>query len=80
MSFCLILLVLSHFALVSHFSFRGFCVSIRPHLNHYSVVTGLSDCEDVLPIYIGDDKTDEDAFKVTKRQSSSSPNLDMDSS
>ncbi|KAI3754687.1 hypothetical protein L1987_54475 [Smallanthus sonchifolius] len=25
---------------------------------------GLSDCDDVLPLYVGDDKTDDDAFNV----------------
>jgi trehalose 6-phosphate phosphatase len=32
---------------------------------------GLSDCHDVLPIYVGDDRTDEDAFKVGKEKFSS---------
>lgn len=28
------------------------------------ISTGFANCRDVFPVYIGDDKTDEDAFKV----------------
>lgn len=31
---------------------------------------GLSSCNDILPVYIGDDRTDEDAFKVYAYSSS----------
>ena len=35
------------------------------HSYNLQIGVGLSNNDDVLPIYIGDDKTDEDAFKVT---------------
>jgi trehalose-phosphatase len=36
---------------------------------------GLNESEDVLPIYVGDDKTDEDAFKVYLSSLVCSPEL-----
>ncbi|CAA6665058.1 unnamed protein product [Spirodela intermedia] len=32
------------------------------------LLTGFADSEDVLPVYIGDDRTDEDAFKVLRER------------
>lgn len=37
---------------------NGFC----------NIIVGLSNSDNVLPIYVGDDRTDEDAFKVSKCQ------------
>lgn len=34
-------------------------------LNYLLETLGLSNSSEVLPLYIGDDRTDEDAFKVT---------------
>ncbi|KAL9374783.1 hypothetical protein Peur_031662 [Populus x canadensis] len=34
---------------------------------------GLGNCTDVLPLYIGDDKTDEDAFKVIQKRGQGCP-------
>lgn len=38
-------------------------------LTHMLTALGLDDCDDVIPIYLGDDRTDEDAFKVLKERS-----------
>ncbi|MFS7944116.1 putative trehalose-phosphatase [Helianthus anomalus] len=45
---------------------RKFCsVSVHEHIYFLTKQTlGLSSCNDVLPIYVGDERTDEDAFKV----------------
>jgi trehalose-6-phosphatase len=31
-------------------------------------IAGFADCSNVLPVYIGDDRTDEDAFKVLRKR------------
>lgn len=38
-------------------------------LAHMLVALGLEEADDVVPIYLGDDRTDEDAFKVLKERS-----------
>jgi trehalose-6-phosphatase len=35
-------------------------------LSCYPLSPGFANCSDVLPVYIGDDRTDEDAFKVRR--------------
>ena len=37
-------------------------------LSHMLNALGLDDADDVIPIYLGDDRTDEDAFKVLQER------------
>ncbi|KAK7300836.1 hypothetical protein RJT34_11687 [Clitoria ternatea] len=54
------------------FAFDSLVVEIRPSikwnkgnvLEYFPDTLGLSSCSDIFPVYIGDDRTDEDAFKV----------------
>ncbi|KDP22163.1 hypothetical protein JCGZ_25994 [Jatropha curcas] len=64
-----------------HFTWGKKVMEIRPsiewdkgHAVEYFLDTlGLSNSNDVLPVYIGDDRTDEDAFMVIKRRGEGYP-------
>lgn len=47
--------------MVTFFEDQNFCYAVND-TRHFFL--GLNNCDDVLAIYIGDDRTDEDAFKV----------------
>ena len=53
---------MSSFAVYFFCSYSNlFCFAVT---NIRNILLGLSNCDDVLSIYVGDDRTDEDAFKV----------------